>query len=155
MSNKFEQPLTVSLKAQTYVIGFVWLSHLAALAVLLLPLTLPVVLRWSIALLVLASLAFNLCRYRNRGNPISQIHWDRARGWRVSFKNGTEYKAELLPDSYVSPLLVIVRLQCEDKKTREIVMTCFGQVPDTMRRLRVRMRYDPTTAAAMPDSDAV
>ncbi len=155
MSNTFDQPLIIHLKPQFLLVSFIWLSHCLAVAILFLPLTIPLGFRWLIGLLVLASLAFNLCRHRQSGKrTVKAIGWERKDGWFIQFTDGSRGNAELMADSYVSVPVIIVRLKCDAGRVHEFVLLDFVKRRENLRRLRVRMRQEPLATVTSADSDS-
>ena len=122
------------------------LAHLAALAALCLPMTLPVAVRIPLALLVAWSLWRTLRRHAwlNAPEAVVRLVWAEDGLWTLVLRDGTSRSARLLEDSYLSVPLIVLRLGFLDGGHRSVVLLGDMLDADTLRRLRVRLKLDGT-----------
>ncbi len=147
--------------------GAVSLLHAGALA---LTWTLPVSY-WIIAALGLAVVASCACAlagpvFRRLPSSILALEWQADGGWRARRRDGGEEALRLLPDSYVHPRLVVLNFRragegwrprwrafvsapsprslalLADRGRRSVVLLSDSADDDTLRRLRVRLRFE-------------
>jgi len=115
--------------------------HGAALLVLW-PLPLSI---WIKALLAMAILVQAMITWRHHVNmraptAVKRLVWGNDDQWELFPSGGGSCSAQLLPASYVHPLLVILRFMTEDKRRCAVIVPPDGLGPDDHRRLRVRLR---------------
>jgi hypothetical protein len=149
-SHKYAAPLRLEPDTSRILLRLLLFAHLGALLLCLLPGFSPLI-RLVIMLSVILSLLLVFRRFYS-GSTFKWLQWDEQGIWVLCRHDGRQLDAELLPDSYVSPYLVILNLRCLDG-TR-----CPSQLllPDsldkeTFRRLRVRLRLEGATPA--PDTE--
>ncbi len=63
----------------------------------------------------------------------------------LSLAGGDWHHAEVLPDSFVSPGLGVVRLRTADNTVYRFTLLPGSASPETLRRLRVSLRWAPRT----------
>jgi hypothetical protein len=108
--------------------------------------------RWAAAILIcilaLGFLAeFRAYRRDHREQPLRYV-LDSGDRWRCIRPDGTAVHLRVRGDPFVQPWLVVLRLT-DGRRRHTLVLTADNCHPDTLRRLRVRLRYplaDPEPA---------
>ncbi len=106
-------------------------------------------LPWPMHMVLVGAVLFSLYRTASRRallashRAVTRLVWDELGEWVVVFGNGDELPAHLLPDSFVSPLGVVLNLASLVPPGRYAVVI----LPDSLdrnsfRRLRVRLRLE-------------
>jgi toxin CptA len=123
-------------------------SHGAALVAAL---SLPGAWRLT-ALAVLSSLGYQLWVHVLRRAPWSIVSatWAADGSWALRLRSGAEIDARLSAATFVSQYLVVLNLRCG--RWRRFALPLFGDAldPDTLRRLRVRLRLEGAIRHADP-----
>lgn len=130
----YASPLVLEPRRSRYLLIYLVLIHALALAVLAAPLNLSLTLRLAVAAAVVLSFIRQIIRV-----PPRHLVWESDGDWQLLFQDGSEYTGQLRPDSYVSPLLVILRFQLEQGGYCSVVMLPDILDPQSFRRLRVRL----------------
>lgn len=73
---------------------------------------------------------------------------DRDNLWWVRDRAGKETSIKLLPGAFVHPCMVVIRFAANDSKKYALILSDDNLDAETLRRLRVRLRY-PTTGAGI------
>lgn len=126
----------------------VLMALLGALAIVLA--TLPLAIKWALAAAVGTMLGFALLRQRS-ALPRLRI----GRNGSLMLRNGSgEWKAaSVLHDSFVSPLLCVVRLEVDgERQALTLLPDSAGAEP--LRRLRVSLRWGPHRHSGKSARDA-
>lgn len=126
----------------------VLMALLGALAIVLA--TLPLAIKWALAAAVGTMLAFALLRQRS-ALPRLRI----GRNGSLMLRNGSgEWKAaSVLHDSFVSPLLCVVRLEVDGKR-QALTLLPDSAGAEPLRRLRVSLRWGPHRHSGKSARDA-
>lgn len=136
MSRTYATPLELELlpsRQQRYFVSLVFI--LAALSVLILPW--PLVLRLTV-LIVLGLVSYYLLR---TFNPCSHIMWQSDNHWLLTSHN-IRYAAVLMPESLVTPMLVILLFRDETGRRQSVVIWPDSVDASAFRRLRVRLKLE-------------
>jgi len=136
---KYAAPLRLRLSPSRQLAVLVLLIHAGALAVVP-PLSTPWWVKILLAGLVLASAIYNFsCRVVLRGKrAIVGLVWDAKDEWRLTTAQGGTSVAELLPDTYVHPQLVILRFRdTVSRKKLSVILFHDSVDAESHRRLRV------------------
>jgi hypothetical protein len=162
-SPKYASPIRFDINPSRVLLAALCLLHAGAVA-LLVPLALPLLLKISFALVISASLFVCLFQagWIKAGMPLTQLFppfvevvWDNNDQWLLVDKCNEEYRAQLLPTSYVHARLAIVNLRLQDqawyRRHRTIILMNDNIDSETFRRLRIRLRW---YASQVPDSSA-
>ncbi|MCK5639925.1 MAG: hypothetical protein KAJ19_03980 [Gammaproteobacteria bacterium] len=145
--NKYATPLRLEPHISRILLILLLFAHGGALLLCLLPDFSPVI-RLVIILFVALSLLFVFRRFYSE-NTFKQLVWDEQGVWVLCRHDGRQLDAELLPDSYVSPGLVILNLRCLDgTRCPSQLLLSDSLDEETFRRLRVRLRLE----GAAPES---
>jgi len=115
---------------------------LAAAIVLLL--SVPLWARSALLAAIAASLIFSLRRHALRASPAAcsalDVYGDGSAKWLL--RSGSTLTGRVLGDSFVSPLMTVVRLRRDDDGQREsIVLMPDSAEADALRALRVWLRF--------------
>jgi len=138
----FSTPLSITLYFSKRLAGVVILLHTGAL-ILLMPLTFPsivqgFILKLSIALLIIASV-IHVFRYYVllRGHPLHrcQLHYDEI------FLSHVKTPAQLLPDSFAHPQLVILRARLPNRQVSSLIIFPDALDETTFRHLRIYIKH--------------
>ena len=126
--------LEIELTRSCYLRLFIFLSHGGAVTAVALT-TIDILIRGILIGIILLSL------YR-RWNPspkFLRLRWDGNDQWWLCDGNGGEYRADLLPGSYVHPWLVILRFRIK-RATHDLVLVQDNVNRSQLRRLRIRLK---------------
>ncbi len=124
------------------------MAGLAAWA--LLRAALPDAARWGMAGAVLALAVWGGWRSRPR-ERIRRLHDGRVQ---VADAAGEWSDVEVLGDSFVSPLLIVLRYRVGGGPARRLVLLPDSADADALRRLRVSLRWPPRTGSDIRFPDA-
>ncbi len=121
--------------------GVVGLMHVAALGILL-PIDLAPPVKWSIALMVVASFGHALSRYGlgRGGRTIVAVGLDDRAGSRLVVARAPRVVGARLVDSFVHPCLVVLRFELDTGSRRSVVLLPGMLEREAFRRLRVYLR---------------
>lgn len=147
--NKYAAPLRLDLQPSRRLALLLGGTHLGAL--MLLPfLPLPVVLQLGIGAVIALSLRHALGRYAflSASPAITGLLWDAKGVWVLETRGGSQLAAQLQTDSVVQPGLVILNFRLEERGRRSVVMLADSADPESLRRLRVRLRLEGCSSAA-------
>ena len=143
-SEKSALPLNLKIRPSKQLAIFLLLSHGGAMAVLY-ALTLTPWVQWSLALMVIAYLVYNMRTHALLSAPsaIVEAVWSARGDWTLLNINGEALEARLLPNSYVHPLLVLLNFQFLDmNRVRSLVLPADSLDQQTYRKLRVRLNLE-------------
>lgn len=104
-------------------------------------------LAWELATLLSMAIIASFClSLRSQAlllspKAIVEISWDSERVWRLRQRNGIEWVGKLLPGCFVGPRLVVLNFALGSQWRRAgVVLLPDNANPETLRRLRVRLR---------------
>ena len=149
LSNGFDAPLRLELKASGILIRFQLLVHFLAIVALSFPSDTPLVIKLILYLFVVVSAIMSQRKYReNVGDPELFI-WQKKSNW-IEIKKGRENVWHCQQGNLVTPWFVVVGLQNE-KKRRLLILKdqCDAQ---SFRRLRVKLKYFQGVAVMPTDA---
>ncbi|MBK1629239.1 hypothetical protein CKO31_00525 [Thiohalocapsa halophila] len=134
-------PLRIAPRPSRRLLGFVLLSHAAALAVLV-PLPTPAPwLRLLLGAVILLSLAYVIWAQVLRRAPWSVVAVDWSeRGWQATFADDRTREVRLAPSTFVGVGLVILHLRVRWLWQPSLLLTADAVPADDLRRLRVLLR---------------
>ena len=142
MSNAFLQPLIIDYHISRGVWIYLLLLHLFALHALWYS-DLPTVFSLPASLVVIGSLARRSRQWRNSAQCplIRQVILDSENRWWLRRQGAGDSRLGLLPGSFVHPWIIILRF-VNEAAGRDTFILCRDNLDaDTLRRLRVRLRY--------------
>ena len=121
----------------------VWMVVLHLLGLLVLwQLQLHALLKISLSLLLLTYFIWQV-RYhllRSTTNAIKEVQLESDGSWRLTFNDGAELAAELLPNSFVKPWLIVLNFSSGSSFfPTSIVLPPDSLEPDLARRLRIHL----------------
>ncbi len=162
-SPKYASPLRFNIIPSRMLLFVLCMLHAGA-AALLLPLALPLLLKFCFAVVISASLFVCLLQagWVKRGMPPVRLYptlveavWDDNDQWLLVDKWQQTYRAHLLPTSYVHAHLAIINLRLQDQawysRYRTIIVLRDNLDSETFRRLRIRLRW---YSSQVPDNSA-
>ncbi|MBI5450633.1 MAG: hypothetical protein HY940_04675 [Gammaproteobacteria bacterium] len=146
-SSVYAQPLELSPGRSRLLQLYLLASHGGALA-LLLVLDISVIYRMLLVLLIVCSLAV---LYRNQQlrlgrRVIHQVLWRPDGSWRLDIGGSVIEGAVLCPDTFVHPWLIVLRFAAR-RRGYTLVLLPDMLDPQTLRRLRVRLRHQARCGA--------
>lgn len=146
-SHKYAAPLRLEPHTSKILLRLLLFAHVGALLLCLLPGFAPLI-RLVIVLSVCSSWLLVVRRFYS-GRPFKWLQWDETGIWVLCRHDGRQRDAELLPDSYLSPYLIILNLRFLDGSRCPSQLLLWDSLDkDTFRRLRVRLRLEGATPAA-------
>lgn len=141
MTNHFELPVLISVKASKWLKFWLYIIHFLAIPVIVMT-----ALAWPakalLAITIGGSLYFvkrNYIQLQGR-NSIVRVVLDDADEWWLSTARGDTIHATLLPAAFVHPLLITLPFQSHGRKYT-VILTPDIVNANMLRRLRVRLRY--------------
>lgn len=152
MTNHFELPVLISVKASKWLKFWLYIIHL-----LVIPVILITCLAWPVIILLTTTVAISLyfvnCNYiRLQGkNSVVRIMLNDADEWWLATAHGDSINATLLPAAFVHPLLISLPFQAQGRKFT-VILTPDIVNSDTLRRLRVRLRFSRHSGKSEPGS---
>ena len=138
-------PLVLERRPSRRLAVFLLALHGAGLLALGLPLTLPLGSRLMLAVLIAFSAYCALRReawLSSRGAVVC-LGWSEAEHWWLETRAGERLFGTLREDSLVLPVLTVLRFDVRRGRVRSVVLPEDGAEPETLRRLRVRLRHEP------------
>ncbi|HFE37478.1 MAG TPA: hypothetical protein ENK06_03530 [Gammaproteobacteria bacterium] len=105
----------------------------------------PVYVAGILLLLLSANYSINKYALLKAANAIVSVVWDANNEWKLETQDGTVWSAELVPDSYVHPLLTILIFKEVSEKRLKLFPSNVVLLKDSIntgdfRRLRVRLK---------------
>lgn len=148
MSSKgYAAPLRLEPRRSRRLLSMILAAHTGGLAVAFLA-NIPGLLRLALGLWVVPS-AFIAVRRHLGGRSVRQAIWEVDGGWSLIRADGLRVTAQLLPETYLSPWLVVLRFRgCGVSWRPVLVLLPDSLDSETFRRLRVRMRLHRTSMVA-------
>ena len=149
MESAFLLPLVIDYRVSRRVLIYLILLHALALSALL-----GSDHGWQTALpagvLLIFSFWWHFLRCADCAGKLSGHRFilDRDNQWWVRDRAGKETSIKLLPGAFVHPWIVVIRFAAVDSKKYALILSDDNLDAETLRRLRVRLRY-PTTGAGI------
>lgn len=145
MSSKgYAVPLRLEPRRSRRLLSAILTAHVVGLIVVFFA-GIPGLLRLVLGLCVVAS-ALIAVRGHLGGLSVRLAVWEADGDWSLTRADGLRAAAWLLPESYVSPWLVILRFRGRGVGWRPVLVLLSDSLdPDTFRRLRVRLRLNRTS----------
>ncbi len=142
MSNAFLQLLIIDYRMSRGILIYLLLLHILALLALWYS-HLHLVISLPASLVVLGSLAWRSRQWRNSAQcpPVHQVILDSENRWWLRMREAGDRRLGLLPGSFVHPWMIILRFVDEAAKRYTLILCDDNLDADTLRRLRVRLRY--------------
>lgn len=143
-TNNSLEPLKIDRKASLFLAWFLLISHTLFLAVVPV-LTLPI---WMIIGVTIGVILSLISTMRNHAllqsrHAIVRLIWTNNNRWILAYANGVVSDAELIPNSFVNPHLVILNFQTTNAqifmRRPSVVIAADSVDPNTFRRLRARL----------------
>ena len=101
---------------------------------------LSISIQFTLAAVLLAGIGWGVWQ-RRKPCPSLRIKSDGQ--IQLSLAGGDWHHAEVLPDSFVSPGLSVVRLRTADGQLQRLTLLSDSASPEALRRLRVSLRWAP------------
>lgn len=152
-SPKYASPLRFNIIPSRILLILMGGLHAGAV-LLLIPLALPIIVKFLFAAIIAASLYVFLLQsaWLSATRPLLNCWptfvdavWDENDQWLLSDKKHQTHRAQLLPTSYVHAQLVVINLRLQDmawyNRYRTIILLHDNIDSETFRRLRVRLRW--------------
>ena len=150
MTNHFELPVLISVKASKWLKFWLYIIHF-----LVFPVIVMTELVWLAKALLIITIGGNLyfvnrnyIRLQGR-NSIVRIMLNDADEWWLTTAGGDAIHATLLPAAFVHPLLIALPFQAQGRKYT-VILTPDVVNTDMLRRLRVRLRFLRHPAQSVP-----
>lgn len=141
MTNHFELPVLITVKTSKWLKFWLYIIHL-----LVIPVILITGLGWPVKALLTIIVGISLC-FVDRNyiqlpgrSSVVRIMLNDADEWWLSTAQGDTINAALLPPAFVHPLLISLLFQAQGRKFT-VILTPDVVNADTLRRLRVRLRF--------------
>ena len=141
MTNHFELPVLISVKASKWLKFWLYIIHFLAIPVIVMT-----DLGWLVKVLLTVAIGGSLyvvnCNYiklQGRGS-IVRIMLNEADEWWLTTARGDTIHATLLPAAFVHPALITLPFQAQGRKYT-VVLTPDIVNTDMLRRLRVRLKF--------------
>lgn len=145
-SKRYASPLTLKPKRSRIFVSLLIVGHIGAMA-LLAPLVLPIELKITMAVMLLASLIITLQRQAGapRAGNIATLVWKADGDWVIETVDGKSCKAQLQPSSSLHLWLVVLNFQSEEnRRMRSVVLFPDALDAEVLRKLRVRLGVEGT-----------
>ena len=141
MAGNLELPIRIKIQPGVRVAIVLIVIHSGAITGLIYT-ELPVLVKFLIASLVLVNLVHLFFVYilQIAGSSPAGLYLDSHDEWWLTYKNGETHKVRLLSGSFVHPLLIILRFN-QGLDSPVVILTPDVTNPDSLRRLRVRLRF--------------
>jgi toxin CptA len=143
-SKKYAAPFSLIPEVSRRLTGLLFVGHGGAI-ILLYFLALPVVLRWFIAVGLVANLIVVLRKQSGRPGPgnVRALLWQAEGDWMLDIVGVGWQSAQLLPSTYAHPWLVVLNFRLEEeRRSRSVVLLPDAIDGDNLRRLRVRLQVE-------------
>ena len=141
LHDAYASPLVLESGISRYLLLYLIVIHALALAVVIAPLNLHIVVRLILAVVILFSFLWHWRRMRlNDPTRIVRLVWEVDDDWTLWSNDSTELVAQLRPETYESRWLVILHLQLQQGGRRSLVILPDMLDRQSFRRLRVRLR---------------
>lgn len=143
-SKKYGSPLNLKIRPSSHLSGFYLLTHGGAIGVVC-----------SVGIPIWASITLNVIIFLNfvhlmtrdalmaQKASIVEAVWDRDGHWTLLNLNGESLTAQLLPNRFVHPMLVLLNFQLNGLlQRRTLVLPSDSMDHKTFRQLRVRLQLE-------------
>ncbi len=148
-----EMPLVIELQRSRQLLLYISTIHGLALLALCYPLKLPLFLQGALVIGVIVIFILSLYRFYSKTFPrYTRLIWETNGNWRLFGYDGREISASLNMQSYVSTWLCILNFKTENGQHCSTVILPDMLLPDTFRRLRVRLRQMRPAEASLDSS---
>ncbi|HKT32009.1 MAG TPA: protein YgfX [Gammaproteobacteria bacterium] len=137
-SPAYGEPLEINIRPSRQVASLLLAIHLTA-AVVISQLPMPLLSRLIILAAILVSLAWNGVMFWRR-TP-KRLLWSREQGWRITDRRGITHDLDLLPQAYLGNWMLVAHFQTAGGKRRAVMLARDSCSADSLRRLRVMLRY--------------
>lgn len=146
-SQKFAAPLALEISPSWVFAALLLGAHGVALILTFLIPQLPMVVSGVLAAVFAAHAGFSVSRHALLRAPRSVVRvlWNAADVWSLCLRDGTTLEAQLVPGSFVHPLLTVLNFRIT--RWRRVSVVIFpGRVDAEMfRKLRVKLRLTRTS----------
>ena len=143
MVGAFDTPVRIPVKRSQWLLAGIGLAHGGAMC-LLLPVALPVWIKWILLVIISASLGHSMQRYLYiYDDSPEELLLNSEDEWFITTRNNETFAVQLLNEHYVHPWLVVLPFRAATRNLT-IILTTDMIDPHTFRRLRVRLRYKKT-----------
>lgn len=141
-SARFATPLSLELRRSPRLAAVLVFTHAVSLATLFASSVFAWWLVGALSVALLLSLWRSVSRYAwlSAANAVVGALWDETDHWVLELRSGTLLDAELAGDTYISPPVLVLRFVLDAGGRRHVVVLGDMADPDTLRRLRVRLR---------------
>ena len=140
MDSAFKLPIHIYYRPPAWILPLLGFSHAGAI-ICVFSVAVPALAQWLTFILLLASLIRHMhetTRSREPGTGIQLFIDSQDKWWIIDAHSAIQ--GQLLPAALVHPALVIVRVKLPDR-IHALILTNGNVNADTLRRLRVRLRY--------------
>ncbi|MGB9429295.1 MAG: protein YgfX [Gammaproteobacteria bacterium] len=137
-SPTYGEPLELDIRPSRLIATLVFAIHVTA-AVICSQLPVSLLSRLVILLAILGSLMWNVVIFWRR-TP-RRLQWSPEEGWRITEHNGVVQSVEILPQAHLGNWIVIAHFRTSDRKRRAVMLARDSCSADSLRRLRVMLRY--------------
>ena len=134
-SQKSAPALQIDLRPSRYLLIFILMNHGGALVLLALT-PLALWLKFFLLVLILISLRHHYYRLRQGCN---YLRWDSSDRWWLRDRTGHEVTMQLLPGSYVHPLMLVLRFS-NGRRRWNLLLLPDSADASLLRQLRVRLK---------------
>ena len=141
MSNAFELPLRIRIYPPKWLAAGLIVSHLGAVAILG-TVQIPSEAKVLLIIVIIISLIYVLRLYiwqKSKWSPLELILNDKEE-WYLTLASGEIIQVDLRPGAFVHPILVILPFR-HGIYFPTVILTPSSVDQDTLRRLRVRLKY--------------
>ncbi len=140
VTGAFQAPIRLKLRSSRWLTIGLLTTHFGAMGILI-PLDLALWAKLVAVFVLTGSLIHSLRQYVLRFSPSSleELQLNADGEWLLTNAQGETHLAELLPGAFVHPWLIALRFKVEGR-TQPVVLLPDQADPDTLRRLRVRLR---------------
>lgn len=149
LPDRSELPINLELQP-SFILAAVFLSlHVIAFACICSTI-LPLAGKLLLGVVLSGSALFTVKRHGslNTKKSVRHIQWLPAQGWLLEYQSGEIVEVDLLPSTYVHPLLVILNFVSLENNRRQSVPLLQEMVgKQTFRQLRVFLRWNLKNSA--------
>ena len=147
-SKKYAAPLQLELHASKILFTVLLFLHtLAIVALMILPFSIWLRLLLSVVIALIGMYLIAVHAMRSADKSINKIVWDANDGWLISSRIAENSKMILLGDSFIHPLLTVLRFKQQKKNFATNVVLLKDNIDENeFRRLRVRLKLSRNSA---------
>lgn len=141
-SKKYGSPLNLKIRPSSLLAGFYLLIHGGAVGVAC-SLNIPVWAAITLNIIILINFVHLMTRdaLQTQKASIVEAVWDTDGHWTLLNLNGESLSAQLLPERFVHPMLVLLNFQLSLNK-RTLVLPSDSLDHKTFRKLRLRLQME-------------